>query len=182
MPLPIIAQEMRGRLLSEPESGQACIIFPAGPDSSEETVFLRYALVLLGSERPLLPSFLLDDWGREIKGVSLFEWIFNEGERFPRAEVVGYVHHPRRGWKESQFFVRDLELVARWPVFATTRFDAPPEAGIRVHYLAREDPHINHPSPIDRPENLTMPLKRALVSWWVVPHGSTRIDLINKSS
>ncbi|MCA9982085.1 MAG: hypothetical protein KDD89_14675, partial [Anaerolineales bacterium] len=63
---------------------------PAETEAEPEAVFLRYALTEMGTERPIFPAVVLDDWGRENKQLGLYHWIREEGDMFPRAEVFGY--------------------------------------------------------------------------------------------
>ncbi|MFZ0546002.1 MAG: hypothetical protein WAM60_11220, partial [Candidatus Promineifilaceae bacterium] len=48
-------------------------------DVSADPIYLRFAFVTLGKEDHVFPAFVLDDWGNEIKGVGLYEWIQENG-------------------------------------------------------------------------------------------------------
>ena len=133
---------------------------------------------MLGSERLFFPALLLDDWGHENSKLSLYEWIFIEGDRFPRAELFGYDHHMGQGWQEGQVFVRDLELTARWPAFACEDRNAPPGAGHPVVAIAMEKEGCPEPMKIKTPVGVKMPLKRAAVSWWRIPPGYPSADFL----
>ena len=103
-----------GKLFWENEAAangrSALLLTGVNPDPAEAgLLFLRFAYVLMGTEAPLFPSFLIDDWGGEIKGVSLYSWVKENGILFPRAEIFGF---DRQG-NQVQYFLRELELFAR---------------------------------------------------------------------
>ena len=87
---------MKGRLLDEGSRPALLLDETAGP------IVLRYALVRQGTEEHILPAFLLDDWGAEIKGLALYRWIEEQGDYFPRAELFGF----DAGGGETQVFLR----------------------------------------------------------------------------
>ena len=95
-------------------------------DETAPPLYLRFALVIMGSEDHVLPAFLLDDWGNEIKGATLYSWLRENGNAFPRAEVFGFAPDGR----EVQHFVREFELYVRWPCYAYANGDAPLSSGL----------------------------------------------------
>ncbi len=128
-------------------------------------VYLAYALVTQGPELRILPSMLLDDWGTEIGGLRLYQWIEDNGLRFPRAEVFG----KDPGGNSVQYFVRDLELFGKFPVYAFSAEDAPDATGVQLDtVLIMRDGNSTPepPEPIEPPDSISAPLRRAKVQWW----------------
>lgn len=175
--LKLPAKRVYGRLLTQPDSPNTIAVLNPENIEPEIEIFLRFAFILQGVEWPVMPAFVLDDWGRERRGLALFEWVFKNGDYFPRAEIFGYWLRPGKGWEETQVFVRDLELMSRWPVYAYVDKDALPEAGLRVRQIALEKSDLGEVRRIDRPADFEMPFTRAAVGWLAVPTGSTAINL-----
>ena len=73
---------------------------------AETVIYLRYAVILRGTEEEFFPTSLLDDWGNEVKGLGIYSWIRDYGERFPRAELFGV----NNAGMPDQCFVRELEI------------------------------------------------------------------------
>lgn len=171
MTLALPSQKAIGRLVTGADGKRPVLVLQPPEMAGGETFFLRFALVLLGTERPILPSFVLDDWGREKRKLSFYRWIYREGDRFPRSEIFGYYLNRENRWEEGQFFVRDLELSARWPVFVAPADDAPPSAGVRLHGMGREEAGVSAPEKVEMPADIPFPLQRGAVSWWRLPPG-----------
>lgn len=165
------AKKIVGRLLTHPQNGGTAVVIPESPPAEAAPLFLRFALVLQGVEWPLLPAFVLDDWGRERRKLSQLTWIYENGDFFPRAEIFGYVKKPQEGWVETQEFVRDLELMSRWPVFAYANKTDPPDSGIRIRYMGLENEKGTEMVKTKRPERFAMPFTRASLQWFDVPRG-----------
>ena len=91
-------------------------------------VYLAYALVTQGPELRILPSMLLDDWGTEIGGLRLYQWIEDNGLRFPRAEVFG----KDPGGNSVQYFLRDLEFFGKFPVYSFAADYAADATGVQL--------------------------------------------------
>lgn len=163
----IIKQSVPGTLLVDGE--KTALIM--GNAESGATVYLAYALISQGPGHQILPTSLLDDWGNEIGRLDLYKWIHENGPRFPRAEVFGYSPSGER----EQYFLRDLELFAKYPVYAFGGDDQPANSGILLRAVLIPDVTTVEPQWIDPPEDLTPPLREARVSWWRV--GPEQADL-----
>jgi hypothetical protein len=163
----IIKQAVQGTLLVDGEKTALLM----GNSESGATVYLAYALITQGPGHQILPASLLDDWGNEIGKLDLYHWIHENGLRFPRAEVFGYSPSGKR----EQYFLRDLELFAKYPVYAFGGDDEPANSGVLLRAVLIPDVTTVEPQRIDPPEDLIPPLREAWVSWWRV--GLDRADL-----
>jgi hypothetical protein len=163
----IITQSVPGTLVVDGEKAALLLGDPEGG----ALVFLAYALVTQGPEHQILPATLLDDWGNEIGDLELYHWIHENGPRFPRAEVFGY--SPAGG--QAQYFLRDLELFTKYPVYAFAGHDDSVNSGVLLRAILVPDTRQADAHPIDPPENVTPLLREARVAWWRV--GPERVDL-----
>lgn len=136
-------------------------------DSHDEakTVYLAYALITQGPELRILPSMLLDDWGTEIGELRLYQWIEENGLRFPRAEVFG----KDPSGSSVQYFVRDLELFGKYPVYAFPDENTPAGSGVELDAVLVVSGSISVVEPVEPPDGVSAPLRRAKVQWWAVP-------------
>lgn len=128
------------------------------------TIYLRLAFVTKGKGGNVFPSFIIDDWGREIRGIKLYEWVRVNGEKFPRAEIFGQEADGR----ETQCFLREVELYARLPTYAyNDKMQNIPE-GRLLHsiLLATSTETVKK---LIKPPEIKYPLKSARVNWWQVP-------------
>lgn len=130
--------------------------------------YLRYALTVRGPEFLVFPAFVLDDNGTEIRKLRLYDWLRNEGDYFPRADLFGYL---QENGKETQHFVRELEIHYKYPVFAYPSLETPLEDGIPLEaiVLASDDAQVTKASKIKRPVGTRAPLRRATIQWWQIP-------------
>lgn len=168
--LTVPTHKLFGRFLLNDKNRAAVVLSPEEGD--ENTVYLRYALTEMGTLRPLWPAFVLDDWGKERKGLAMFRWIRQEGDRFPRAEVFGYDD----GWQEVQAFLRALELYVRYPCKVYPTAETPPQDGYWVKHIILPDETAVQPMSFkELPTNLPagfnapqIPLAQAKVTWWLV--------------
>ncbi len=143
------------RLLRDDDHG--LLLNAAAPQAT-----LRVALITRGAERHIFPALALDDWGREKKGLSLYQWLYEEGTRFPRAELFGFDAFGH----EAQLFLRDLELSYRYPCYVYDVGDAPIAAGQRLHTVfVPGEPGQTEPSKIAPPHHLPFALHRAAIRW-----------------
>lgn len=153
------------------DKGQATLILAPEEDESQ-VVYLRYALTEMGTLRPLWPAFVLDDWGNERKGLKMYQWIREEGERFPRAEVFGFDSE----WKEVQEFLRALELYVPYPCALYDNPEKLLHEGMRVKHIVLPDqtavkPLSSKRKPQTMPAKLApipFPLTLAQATWWRV--------------
>jgi hypothetical protein len=156
------------------EHGRAALLLrtraPEGDDPDRRS--LLFALLTRGPGDHIFPAFLLDDWGNEVRGLKLYDWIDESGERFPRAEVFGF----DRDGSETQVFLRHLELYARLPCYTLEHAGAPVEEAVLLEAILLPDAEAQTAHRIEQPADLTRPLSAARVSWWRVPAGQTAFD------
>lgn len=135
--------------------------------TGEETapaVHLRYAFLLQRSEIPIFPALLIDDWGQERRDLSLYRWVHDEGQRFPRSEIFGF----ERDGSETQVFLRALEIFMKLPCFVYPRRATPVGEGQRLHYVFLADSlHDGLPARAAIPATTGWPLRHAAVRWRV---------------
>ena len=172
-----VAQRVSGRLLRENEAKRngrtALFLTDSSPDAAaEDLLFLRFAFVIMGTEAPLFPSFLIDDWGGEVRGTAVYRWVKENGNQFPRAEIFGFDGQGN----ETQRFVRELELYAKLPCTAYATREAPLTQGTPVHAILLPDETVTEPVKIKRPSGLKRPLSAARVTWWQVPPTLSTFD------
>jgi hypothetical protein len=81
----------------------------------EGRIVLRAALALLYSSDALIVQRVVDDFGRDYRGESAFEFMIRKGDSFPRASVLG-----RRtvGVEVEQMVLKELDLARGVQVFA----------------------------------------------------------------
>jgi hypothetical protein len=131
-------------------------------DESAPVVYLRYAFFLQGSEVPIFPALLVDDWGGERRDLSLYQWVVEQGNRFPRSEIFGY----ERDGSETQVFLRALDTFIKLPCFVYQRRSEPVHAGRRLHNVFVPDgAHSGKPARIEIPADVAWPLRHAAVRW-----------------
>ncbi len=136
-------------------------------------VFLRLAFVTRGTGGNVFPAFVLDDWGREVRGIKLYEWVKANGEQFPRAEIFGYEEDGR----ETQCFLRELELYARLPAYLYKDKTQSVQEGTIIHSILLPANSIDTPNKITKPSEINFPLRAAHVNWWQIPFGSRLEDI-----
>lgn len=166
----IIKDSIPGTLIREGNRAALRLGEPAAGD----TVYLAYALVTQGPEYQIMPSVLLDDWGNEVGSPALYDWIRENGLRFPRAEVFG----ESPAGAPAQYFLRDLELLGRFPVYAFRDADAPTAEGVLVGDVLIPDAATTEPQPIDPPADIAFPLREGQLRWWRVDPQSAGLDFI----
>jgi hypothetical protein len=154
-----IIQRLNGTLFTR--EGKGAILLD---ETSEAEVVVRYALVFRGTEHEFFPGSLLDDWGNEIKGAKLYEWVREEGAAFPRAEIFGR----NRLGEPDQCFVRDLELYLPYPVYGYVVKGTPVHEGIPINRILVPMPRLEKPTRTTAPRRTKSPLKYANVTWWEV--------------
>lgn len=139
-----------------------------------EGIYLAFALTTQGIAAQIVPAVLLDDWGKEIKGLALFEWVAEHGWRFPRAELFGVSPHGQA----EQYFLRDMELLAPLVVYASADKSLPIGDWWPVQAVLIPDATLFAPELTVAPADLTGPLRRAGVSWWRVPPDTTDLSFL----
>jgi hypothetical protein len=164
----MIAEEMQGQLLAADE-GAALLL-----DSSANALYLRYAFVERGSEQHIFPESVLDDWGHEIKSLSLYDWVFENGLHFPRAEMFGFVAEGSR----RQRFLRELDLTGGLVCYVYQRPSSSLAEGSIIEAVLVADARFDQPRRIVRPEIVAPPLAYARVAWWSLnTDQATKIEL-----
>jgi len=121
-----------------------------------------------------LPAALLDDWGTEIKGLGLYDWVHDNGLHFPRAEVFGF----SPAGEKVQYFLRDMELFAPYPVYAATDKALPLADWQPVPAVLVPDGALMTPAAAAAPATIAGPLRKARVGWWRVPPALDSLDFI----
>jgi len=145
-------------------------------EAKEPAAFLAYALTTQGIDAQILPGSLLDDWGTEIKNLTLYRWIRENGLHFPRAEVFGV--DPQGN--TVQYFVRDLELFARYPTYAAADQDAPQRTWRPLTAVLLPDPRVAAPEPAAVAAEARSPLREARLTWWRVPPDQEYLGFLGK--
>lgn len=154
----MIVQEMNGQLLAA-DAGAALLL-----DSAANALYLRYAFVERGSEQHIFPESLLDDWGHEIKSLSLYDWVFENGPQFPRAEMFGSL----ADGSPRQRFLRELDLTGGLICYVYQRPYSSLAEGSIIGAVLVADTRSGQPRRIVRPDIITPPLAYARVTWWSV--------------
>ena len=169
----LATQRVQGMVWQEGETAVLHLLNDA-PDkeATDHNLFLRYPLLQRGTEALLFPAFLLDDWGNEVRGMKLYEWIREFGEQFPRAEIFGLTQFGQ----ETQLFMRDVELYAKLPCYAWQNRKADVETGILVNGVLLPTKGATDVVRIKRPAGIKRPLRSARLSWWQLPPHATRFD------
>lgn len=153
-----IKQKVTGIIL---EGEQAGVVL----DDTADLIYLRYAFVTLGPEDHILPAFLLDDWGNEIKGLKLYDWVEENGLYFPRAEIFGF----RPSGQQTQIFLRELDLVLKFRCYAFPKAAAPLQDGRLIETIFLPDDSVKEPMPAKRPKNAPKLLLKSAVRWVKIP-------------
>lgn len=138
----------------------AAILFneTAGP------IYLRYAYVTLGPEEHILPALLLDDWGNEIKGLGLYDWVEENGLYFPRAEIFGF----KPSGEKTQIFLRELDLVVKLRCYAYPTAETPLQDGRLIERAYLPDPAATEPTPAKRPPDAPRLLAKSALRWFKI--------------
>ena len=131
-------------------------------DEAADPIYLRYAFVTLGPEEHILPSLLLDDWGNEIKGLALYEWVEENGLYFPRAEMFGF----RPSGPKMQLFLRELDLVLKYRCYAYPTAETPLADGRLIESIYLLDNSVVEPTPTKRPLDVPRLLSKSAVRWF----------------
>ncbi|HOU40510.1 MAG TPA: hypothetical protein PK829_04515 [Promineifilum sp.] len=163
-----IKQRLPGTLLVDGERAALRL------HDDEAVVYLAFALVTQGIAAQIVPTVLLDDWGTEIKGLGLYDWVRENGMHFPRAEVFGF----SPAGESIQYFLRDVELFAAYPVYAAADKASPIADWRPVFSMLVPDSELSSPVAAAAPAALTGPLRQARVGWWRVPPRLDALDFI----
>ncbi|MFN2188331.1 MAG: hypothetical protein ACK2T3_06180 [Candidatus Promineifilaceae bacterium] len=159
MPISVPAQGINGELYSS--GGQYLLAI----DPQKDEITLRFALVTLGSEECILPELVLDDWGVEHKGLQFYRWIYENGYRFPRAEIFGFDTHGRA----LQLFLREIDLTARYTCFAYKDPKSSLPEGSELTKFIILDVNTAEAQRVRCPVDIEWPLQNADAEWWQAP-------------
>ena len=167
-------QHIHGQLITE-NGRSALLLLDAEPEvKTDASLYLRYAVVVRGPDDHVLPAILLDDWGKEIRGLKIYEFLREHGDEFPRAEIFGF----DMDGSEAQLFVRSLELYSRLPCYAYTDVKAPLDEGVLLDAILLPDIETSEVARLEKASEagVKRPLRSALVSWWRVAPSTTTFD------
>ena len=167
-------QHIHGKLITE-NGRSALLLLNAEPEmKTADSLYLRYAVVVRGPDDHVLPAILLDDWGKETRGLKIYEFLREHGDEFPRAEIFGF----DMDGSETQLFVRSLELYSRLPAYAYTDVDAPLDAGVLLDAILLPDAETDRVVQVEKASEMGVkrPLRSAQVSWWRVPPVTNTFD------
>jgi hypothetical protein len=151
----------------------AAVWLSAEPEGGPQ-VHLAYPLVTLGPEEHVFPCFILDDWGKERTGLEVYAWIEENGNHYPRAEIFAM----GSAGDERQQFLREFDLLARFPVYALPSRKSPITEAVRIRAIVRTDDSVAEPTREKRPTDMTGPLARSRVSWWRAPSSYRGLDFL----
>jgi hypothetical protein len=166
----IVRQPITGIVLVDGEKAALRI----DREESSAIVYLTYALVTQGPEYQIIPSVLLDDWGNEITGLKIYEWIRENGQSFTRAEVFGF----SPSGAEVQYFLRDIELFGRYPAYVLSGEGDSIVAGTLLRAVLIPDHRTGFAEKIPVPEEVEAPLREAQVEWWRVGPQQNDLEFI----
>ncbi len=155
-----IKQKVNGLILEREEDGGGLLW-----DETADPIYLRYAFVTLGPEDHILPAFLLDDWGNEKKGLSLYAWIEKNGLYFPRAEIFGFTPFGQK----TQIFLRELDLILKYRCYAYPTAETPLAEGRLIESIYLADSTVSEQTTTKRPSNVSRLLTKSAVHWFKIP-------------
>ncbi|MEM7333060.1 MAG: hypothetical protein AAF490_13305 [Chloroflexota bacterium] len=162
-----ISQRVQGRII-EKEGETQLFLENAKPDeSATDILYLRYAFVTMGREDHIFPSFIVDDWGAEIRGLKVYKWFRQNANEFPRSEIFGFESDGR----EAQCFIREFEHYVKLPCYAYTSREQTVTEGKLIHKIILKDATIATETAVKTPpkELVSQPLRRARVQWIIQP-------------
>ncbi|MDX1613287.1 MAG: hypothetical protein R3300_03195 [Candidatus Promineifilaceae bacterium] len=133
--------------------------------NSAEPILLRFAFVKYGSEEPLFPALILDDWGGNVTGAAMYSWYRDFADQFPRAEVFGYEATGRY----VQRFVREFEIYDQLACYAYPHRDAPVDAGQEVHHVLLPTAAAPDVQRVEPPVDADQLLRWSRLAWWQLP-------------
>jgi hypothetical protein len=159
----IALQKVRGGLIS---SGNRWALLL---DDNAAELFVSFAYPILESTKLILPELILDDWGKEISGLRIYEWVRENGLHFPRAEIFGF--DPKGN--PQQYFLRELDLMSKYACFAFWERGSEPDTGLLIEAALILNSKVSEPRKMQVPAEIKVPLRNIDVSWWQIPPQST---------
>ncbi len=127
-----------------------------------QKLYLRFALTELNSGEHVFPESVLDDWGKEIKNLSMYRWMGDNGIQFPRAELFGYYLDDI----PVQRFLRELDLTRYYVCYVYTSKSQPLKTGIVVSDVVESVGGVREPKSMSAPEHMGYPMIEAELRWW----------------
>ena len=140
----LISYHIHGRF----QDNTLTLINATPTEKTAVSLHLLFPFTTRGDEVHIFPASLLDDWGTEIRGAKLYDWVRENGEHFPRAEMFGVDDNGRF----TQEFIRGFELYFRFPCYLHQTDDRPLVNTIILPATMRR-------------KDLPYPLRRAKVTW-----------------
>ena len=169
-----LRQKIAGQLIQQ-DKKTGILLRQERPDpTADDLLYLRFAFVIRGPGDHIFPAFILDDWGRETRSLKLYRWVRENGERFPRGEIFGYEQDGR----ETQCFIRELELYARYPCYVYQDEAQPIPEGILLNAVFMVDERSASPQRLKRPVDIKGPLYSSFVTWWKVPPNFDNFEML----
>lgn len=167
-------QHIHGKLITENGRSALLLLDEEPTAKTEDSLYLRYAVVVRGPDDHVLPAILLDDWGKEIRGLKIFKFLREHGDEFPRAEIFGF----DMDGSETQLFVRSLELYSRLPAYAYADVGSPLDEGVLLDAILLLDSETDRVVRLEkaRESGVKRPLRSAHVSWWRIPASTITFD------
>ena len=165
---------VHGKLITENGRSDLLLLDEEPTAKTENSLYLRFALVIMGPEDHVMPAILLDDWGKEIRSLKIYKFLREYGDQFPRAEIFGF----DMDGSETQLFVRSLELYSRLPCYAYTDVKAPLDEGVLIEAILLPDGETDRAVRLEKAKDsgVKRPLRSAQVSWWRVPLSTMTFD------
>ena len=163
-----ISIHVHGRLIVDDTDDEQHVLLLIDPVPEEKTavsLYLRFPFITLGPEEHIFPSYILDDWAKEIRGVDAYQWMVDKGDHFPRAEVFGF----EQDGAATQCFVRGLEHYVKLPCYVFNSAQAATPEGVIVRKILIENSDAVKRERIKRPSHIKRPLASARVQWWQSP-------------
>ncbi|MEM9776817.1 MAG: hypothetical protein AAF902_19710 [Chloroflexota bacterium] len=164
----ILTDEVNGRQINVVRVDEVLPKRENTPPAGSDRLYLRFGFVFMGTEKPMIPSFVVDDRGNENHRLRLMEWVYQQGDMYPRSEIFGYELNENKEWVETQIFIRELELSIRFFTWVVDDLKAPP-AGQIVHRFHVIDEKVSEPTKIRKPESWVLPLQRSRPACYAVP-------------
>ncbi len=146
-------------------------------------IVLRYGVAYL--YRPLdtlIPAWAYDDFQQEYKGFNVLRFLADKGERFPRADIVGW----RAGnGKRDDLYVKELDMARPYRVFAYSN----PDERMPIHRVdvvgVLSDPGLkptllHDPGPESVSDMLYKSLPVYRLGWEYLPDFASLIDPVEQ--
>jgi len=128
-----------------------------------QKLYLRFALTELNSGGHVFPESILDDWGKEIKNLAIYDWLRENAIHFPRAELFGC--HPDE--IPVQRFLRELDLTRGHVCYVYRTTTDPLKNGFVVSDVVLPEEGAVEPRIILAPNKFGAIMQAAELRWWL---------------